>query len=152
MKGNNMSVKLFNATAQQMAKAIKKQAKKSPELLKQAPKLGFTKANGKLSTKKIKAGLIEELGADCFTKSGKLNKKGRVEMLQEGVSETTTLKKFVKAVADKQKREVEAFAKAAEEVKKAAAEAAKNAKESELAKLQAAAKNIFENLDKTPKM
>lgn len=96
-----MSVKLGNATVDQMAKAFKKAVKKSPDALKTLAETepGFFKKNGNLSSKRVAAGLLEEYG-DCFTRSGKLNDKGRIVFTEEGLKLNKSVKKAFKKVVD----------------------------------------------------
>ncbi len=92
-----MSVKLANATVDQMAKAFKKAVKKSPEVLSglaiRNPEL-FNKS-GNLSTKKIITSWLTETG-DFFTRSGKLSQKGKMELVKDGFKLDQSVKKFFK--------------------------------------------------------
>ncbi len=96
-----MSVKLGNATVDQMAKALKKAVKKSPEALKALAEEnpGFFKKNGNLSSKRIAAGFLAEYG-DCFTRSRKLNDKGRIELAKDGCKLNQSVKKAFKKIVD----------------------------------------------------
>ena len=80
-----MSVKLANATVDQMAKAFKKAVKKSPEVLSgfAAKNPEFFNKSGNLSTKKIITSWLTETG-DFFTRSGKLSQKGKMELVKDG--------------------------------------------------------------------
>lgn len=128
-----MSVKLGNATVNQMAKAFKKAVKKSPEALKTLAetKPGFFKKNGNLSSKRIAAGLLEECG-DCFTRSGKLNDKGRIVFTEEGLKLNQSVKKAFKKVADEfqpSKKAEESLQNAIQSTKKTIASQSETIKE-----------------------
>ena len=111
-----MSVKLGNATVDQMAKAFKKAVRKSPDALKALAEEnpGFFKKNGNLSSKRIAAGLLEEYG-DCFTRSRKLSDKGRIELAKDGLKLNKSVKKAFKKVVD----EFQSSKKVEESVQKA---------------------------------
>jgi len=119
-----MSVKLFDATAHQMAKALKKQAKKSPTLLNGLATNGFTKANGTVSVKKITKGLLTDC-SDSFTKSGKLTDNGKALLMEDGATKKTTLKEFIKSIT----KDVGYFEKAETTMQDVADAAARNVNE-----------------------
>ena len=92
-----MSVKLANATVDQMAKAFKKAVKKSPEALSglAAKKPELFNKSGNLSAKRIATAFLAENG-DLFTKSGKLNDKGKLDFVKDGFKLDQSVKKVFK--------------------------------------------------------
>ena len=95
-----MSIKLANATAQQIARATKKAIQKSPVALQYAIQdSSMLNGKGNLSTNKIAEAILEGSG-DMFTKSGKLNDVGRAAFSQRGFKLNMPLKKFARQLVN----------------------------------------------------
>ena len=111
-----MSVKLGNATVDQMAKALKKAVRKSPDALKTLAEIkpGVFNKNGNLSSKRIAAEILAD-NRDCFTRGWKLNDIGKMRLAEDGLKLNQSVKKVFKKVVD----EFQSSEKVKESVQKA---------------------------------
>ena len=111
-----MTVKLGNATVDQMAKALKKAVRKSHDALKVLAEIkpGVFNKNGNLSSKRIAAEILAD-NRDCFTRGGKLNDIGKMRLAEDGLKLNQSVKKAFKKVVD----EFQSSEKVKESVQKA---------------------------------